>query len=274
MVIILGFLFGSVLGSFAKAIADRSLSQRSFGGRSYCSHCKKTLRWYDLFPILSYLILRGRCRYCHTLIGLDYPLTEVILGFIMALFLSQTTVQFTDSADPFKITLFIMGLIFNIFVIVVLYIVALTDIRKMLIPDRVILPSIGIGFIALLVIYLTKYLLFPVWLTVEPFVRSVAAGLGIGLFFATLIIITKGRGMGGGDVKLGAFIGLSLGFPNSLVALMLAFLTGAIVSIFLILFKRKRFGQTIPFGPFLVLGSYISLLWGRQIVDWYLRLSI
>lgn len=297
MIWILGFIIGTVLGSFAKVIADRSLVKQSFWGRSYCPHCKKQLRWYDLFPILSFLILRGRCRHCRKKISLHYPLTEIILGLIIAVLFSQVVPQFTDFTDSFKLTLNLMGLIFSIFAVVVLYIVALTDIKKMLIPDLVILPSIMIGLIALLVIYLAKigylyyilynnplgrYILSPnnpyftrhVLQTVEPFIWSIAAGLGIGLFFTLLIIITRGRGMGGGDVKLGAFIGLTLGFPNSVVALMLAFLTGAVVSIFLVLLKRKHFGQTIPFGPFLVLGSYIALFWGKEIVNWYLGLAI
>lgn len=87
-----------------------------------------------------------------------------------------------------------------------------------------------------------------------------------------LILVTGGKGMGGGDVKLGAFLGLMLGFPNALVALMLAFLSGAIISLVLIVLGRKHFGQVIPFGPFLVLGSLIALFWGNQIIDWYLHL--
>ncbi len=95
----------------------------------------------------------------------------------------------------------------------------------------------------------------------------------IGGFFWGLIIITRGKGMGGGDVKLGAFMGLMLGFPQSLIALILSFLTGAIFSMILIIFGKKHFGQTIPFGPFLVIGSLVALFWGNQIIDWYLHLG-
>ena len=98
-------------------------------------------------------------------------------------------------------------------------------------------------------------------------------GLLIGGFFWALIIITKGKGMGGGDVKLGAFMGLMLGFPQSLLAIVLSFISGAIFSIFLIIFGKKHFGQAIPFGPFLVFGSLVSLFWGNLIIDWYLHLG-
>lgn len=88
-----------------------------------------------------------------------------------------------------------------------------------------------------------------------------------------LIFVTRGKGMGGGDVKLGALMGLVLGFPQSILAVILAFLSGAIISLILIFGGKKHFGQTIPFGPFLVLGSLITLFWGMQIIDWYLHLS-
>lgn len=166
----------------------------------------------------------------------------------------------------------------------------------MFIPDRIILPSIiigaGLGLILVIikVVYLYYYLsqsavgklLLPPFseyfqrhalAIAQPFLAAVLIGLFIGAFFFSLIIITRGKGMGGGDVKLGAFIGLMLGFPQGLFALVLAFLTGAILSVFLIIGGKRHFGQTIPFGPFLVLGSLMMLFWGRDIVEWYLRLG-
>jgi leader peptidase (prepilin peptidase)/N-methyltransferase len=101
-----------------------------------------------------------------------------------------------------------------------------------------------------------------------------ATGVGVGLFFLILILVTKGRGMGGGDMKLGIFIGLVLGFPNAIAAIMLSFLLGSIFGIVLIVSRIKKFGQTIPFGPFLSLASIITLLWGEQIVNWYLNFSL
>ncbi|OGE27551.1 hypothetical protein A3B42_02510 [Candidatus Daviesbacteria bacterium RIFCSPLOWO2_01_FULL_38_10] len=110
-------------------------------------------------------------------------------------------------------------------------------------------------------------------ITAEPLVWAVVSGLLIAGFFYGLILITKGKGMGGGDVKLGAFMGLGLGFPASLLAVITAFLIGAIYSIILILLGKKRFGQNIAFGPFLVIGSLVALFWGKEILDWYLHLG-
>lgn len=174
-------------------------------------------------------------------------------------------------------------------------VIFLTDLKKMFIPDRIILPSIVAGIFLNLVITILKvgyfyYLLSQSTLgrlllpphneyfqrhavaLAQPFFLSLLMGLLIGGFFLGLIAVTKGKGMGGGDMKLGVFIGVMLGFPYSLFALVLSFLTGAVFSVALIIVGKKHFGQTIPFGPFLVLGSLIMLFWGSEIVNWYLKL--
>ncbi|MDO8619689.1 MAG: prepilin peptidase [Candidatus Daviesbacteria bacterium] len=281
-----GFFIGLVLGSFGQALADRSLGKKSFWGRSYCPNCKHKLAWYDLFPIFSFVLLKGRCRYCRKKISLEYPIIEIVLGALIAYLFVQTQFSFVTVLD----------LILKIFFIVILAVLFLTDLKKMLIPDRVIIPSIYIGLVGLVTVtiikigYLYYYLsqsaigrlLLPphseyfqrhAFTIAEPLLLGILMGLLIGGFFFSLIIITKGKGMGGGDVKLGAFIGIMLGFPLSLLALILSFITGAVFSVGLIIAGKKRFGQTIPFGPFLVLGSLIALFWGNQIIDWYLKLG-
>lgn len=280
---ILGFVIGTILGSLVKALSDRSLAKESFWGRSYCPKCRHKLRWYDLLPIVSYLILGGKCRYCKDKIAIEYLLVEVVMGILIGFLFILYSLFFWD-------------LLFKTFFITVLAILFLTDIKKMLIPDRIVLPAIVISLIYLVAItiykvgylyfYLSQHLigqkLLPPYsdyfqrhalYTLEPLLGSLAMGLIIAIIFITIIILTKGKGMGGGDVKLGAFIGLGLGFPYALVALMLSFLSGAVVSLGLIIMGKKHFGQSIPFGPFLVLGSLIALFWGPQIVNWYLQLG-
>lgn len=287
---LVGFFLGTILGSFVKALADRSLESKSFWGRSYCPKCRHKLAWYDLFPILSHVLLKGKCRYCHKKIPLEYLLTEIILGILIAYL-------FVQSFSNFQFSVFILEIVLKIFFVVVLAILFLTDLKKMLIPDRIILPAILIGITSLLAItiykigYLYYYLsqspigqkLLPpysdyfqrhVLISAQPFLLSLLIGALIGGFFLSLIIVTRGKGMGGGDVKLGAFIGIMLGFPNALLALILSFITGAIFSIGLVISGKKHFGQTIPFGPFLVSGSLIALFWGNQILDWYLHLGL
>ena len=300
-----GFLLGLVLGSFVLVLAERSLTKQSFWGRSYCPHCKKKLRWYDLFPILSFIILRGRCRYCGDKIAVEYLLAEVVMGLLVGLLFavqfqnfhpSTTSTVLSTSSLGIGFSIFIFELVLKTFFITILAVLFITDLKKMLIPDRIIVPAIKIGLASILVLTITKigylyyflsqstvgrYLLPPhsdyfqrhALLSAWPFLTGILMAILIGGFFMGLIIITKGKGMGGGDVKLGAFIGLMLGFPQSLLALVLSFILGALLSLVLIVTKKKHFGQSIPFGPFLVLGSLISLFWGNQIIDWYLRLG-
>lgn len=300
--IVIGFILGTVLGSFVKALADRSLTEKTFTGRSYCPRCQHTLAWYDLFPILSYIFLRGKCRYCRREIKIDYLLVELLMGLLIGFLFWQAFSNFRLPTNVFKsfsslftLAIFLSDLISKIFFIVVLIILFLTDFKKMFIPDRIILPSIVVGIFLNLVIAILEIgyfyyllsqsaigrLLLPPHseyfqrhaLTIaQPFSLSLLMGLLIGGFFFSLIAITKGKGMGGGDMKLGVFIGVMLGFPHSLFALTLSFLTGAVFSVALIIAGKKHFGQTIPFGPFLVLGSLIMLFWGREIMNWYLRL--
>lgn len=300
--IIFGFVVGVSLGSFVKVLADRSLSYKSFFGRSKCLGCKKSLPWYDLVPIFSYFILKGRCRNCHLKIGLEYVAVEAMVGILVAflVWLNLLNIQFFINNPAFlfsyQLTIFASEMVASIFFICVLIALALTDLKKMLIPDRIIFPALTFGFIfsGLVTVYkvgylyyhlsthpVGKYLLPPysdyfqnhAIQIVQPFLISVISALLIGGFFYVLIIITRGKGMGGGDVKLGAFMGIMLGFPNAFIALVLAFFSGALVSVFLITTGKKRFGNIIPFGPFLVLGSLIALFWGDKIFDWYIHLS-
>ena len=284
MIAILGFLVGTVIGSFISASSERIIKGQSVRGRSYCLQCKKTLKWYDLFPVFSFLFLRGKCRYCKKQIPLESLYVEVILGIATALL-------FTFSLPAETIT----SLIFKLFILTVLSIIFLVDLKVGLIPDRVVLPASVLTLIFLLVFSTAKswffyqellnsplgaYLLPPqsdylinhilrIW---QPAALSLVSAAVASLFFAFLIIITRGKGMGWGDVKYVLFLGLALGFPGTPVAIFLAFILGAVFSLGLIFLRRKHFGQTIPFGPFLSLGAFIYLLLGPQILNWYLNL--
>ncbi|MEK7617145.1 MAG: prepilin peptidase [Patescibacteria group bacterium] len=295
---ILGFILGTVLGSLVKALADRSLTNKTFRGRSYCPQCKHKLQWYDLLPIISYLLLRGRCRYCGDRISVEYFLVEVVMGLLIGYLFFQgfDKIMQWPYLVNFQFTISLLDLLFKTFFISVLVVLFLTDIKRMFIPDRIILPSIVIATIFLLLTTLYKIgylyyflsqsrigqLLLPphsdyfrnhAIRTAEPLIYSIVAAILIGGFFWLLIIITKGKGMGGGDVKLGALMGLVLGSPLSLVALMISFLLGALISVVLLTLGKKHFGESIPFGPFLVSGSLVTLFWGNNIFEWYLHFS-
>ncbi|MBI2596530.1 prepilin peptidase [Candidatus Daviesbacteria bacterium] len=294
---VVGFILGTVLGSLVKALADRSLSGKSFWGRSVCTKCQTTLKWYDLLPLFSFLLLKGKCRYCNKKFSINYFWVEVLMGVLIGLLFFISFPNKAVLSDTYKSIIYFFDLIFKTLVITTLFIITLTDLKKTLIPDRIILPSILIGLVALfsITIYKVVYLYYVLsqsvigklllppkndyffrhaLITAEPLTGGIIMAVILGLFFFSLIVITRGRGMGGGDFKLGIFMGLVLGFPNSLVALLLAFLSGALVGITLLLAGRKKLGQTIPFGPFLALGSVVVIFWGDKILNWYLSLKI
>lgn len=291
----LGFLLGSVIGSFVKAASERIIKQESINGRSYCVQCKKKLYWYDLVPVISYVILRGRCRFCHKKIDLFDFVTELVVGVLV------TVVFLTSQREISLLMMFnllsllsVLSLGFKVFVVTVLSLVFLVDLKTGLIHNRITYPATMIAGSYLIlssvirsaIFYLsflqsplasylkppfTSYVFDHLQLIWEPVLWAVVSAFLTSLVFICLIVVTKGRGMGWGDVKYVFFLGLVLGFPNIAVAIFLAFLLGALISVLLVGFKLRRFGQTIPFGPFLSLGAFIALVWGNNIIDWYLK---
>lgn len=295
----LGFFVGLVLGSFVEAAAKRVLKKESLKGRSYCPSCKHKLGWYDLFPVLSFILLRGKCRYCRKPIPSESLWVELVFGLVTAVLFFTLPPLENWPLQQFVLrdSLFYLTIVFKLFVVCVLGIVFLTDLRTGLIPDAVTYPASSAAFIYLIIssgldslfFYqnllnnpLGKYLMSPysgyftdslqrIWASAG---WSVVGALGVSSFFALLIVLTRGKGMGWGDVKYAVFLGLALGFPSVLAAVFLAFLSGAVFSLGLIVLRKKRFGQTVPFGPFLSLGAFLTLLWGNQIIDWYLSFSL
>lgn len=258
--LIISFIFGAVIGSFINVVALRFLKNETITGRSYCPACHHQLSSLDLVPLFSFFLLQGKCLYCQAKISWRYPLVELATGLIFALvFLTWFPVTLT--------LLSLVTLVFQFFVAAVLIIVFLTDLSEGLILDKIIFPSIAVAFlyqILILVLYPTHFPLTIVLL-------NLATGVGIGLFFLILILITGGRGMGGGDFKLSIFIGLALGWPLAVLAIFLAFLTGSLGSVMLLLTGKKGLKSSVPFGPFLALGAIITIVAGNQILELYLK---
>lgn len=232
------FSFGLCIGSFLNCVVYRLNHNLSpLKGRSICPKCKHQLAWRDNIPLLSFILLRGKCRYCRSPISWQYPIVELIAG-VLALLIFQF------SNFP------IFQLIFNLLITYCLLAIFVSDLLYETIPDQVIIFGLLLS------------LIFG-WF-------NLLAGLGAAGFFLLLVLATRGRGMGLGDVKLVGLMGLILGWPKILIALFLAFLTGALVGVILILLGKKRFGQHISFGPFLAAATLISLFWGGLIWQWYL----
>jgi len=243
------FLFGLVVGSFLNCIIYRLQTGEGFlTGRSFCPYCKHELSWQDLIPIFSFLILRGKCRYCSQKISLQYPLVELATGLLFVSF-------------------FIFHFSFFIFIIACfLIIIFVYDLKYYIIPDKVIYPAIAIALIFNFQFLISKQFLI--------FNHSILNALGAALFFSLIVLVSRGKWMGVGDIKLAALMGLFLGFPDILVALFLAFFIGGIIGIGLIISGKRTLKSEVPFGPFLVLGTFIALFWGSQITNWYLNLFI
>lgn len=230
------FILGLFVGSFLCLTADRIIRDETFlKGRSYCEYCKHTLSFWDLFPVASFLFMGGKCRYCQKKLSWRYPFSEVTTGVVFVL----TYMAIGISSFP--------QLLFYLFVVSALLVILLSDVQYGIIPDKIVYP---------LFLFI---LLFRVLTGEHMYATFFLSSLGSGVFFLLLFLLTKGKGMGFGDVKFSFVIGFLLGFPATVYALYIAFLTGAFVSLILILWRRKQIKSTIPFGPFLVVGTMIVL---------------
>ncbi len=231
------FVFGLAVGSFLNSVIFRLEKQESvIKRRSYCPYCKQTLAWFELIPLMSFILQKGKCRKCHKKISWQYPLVELMTGALFAF----------------------IG--FNVFWLFIAFLIVIFvyDLKHYIIPNEVIYPAIIIAFL---------YRLFED-------LNYLIAAIVVSAFFLAIIFISKGKWMGRGDVKLVIFMGLILGWPNIIVALFLAFLIGALVSIILISFKKKTLKSQIPFGPFLSGATVIAMFWGNALIGWYLNLFI
>ena len=243
------FILGSAIGSFLNVVSDRVTKGEGILGRSYCDHCKIPLATFDLLPIISFAGLGARCRYCKRKISWQYPIVETgtVVLFSLAFFVLTSSGQLT-----------IINLGYWLFLISVLVIVAVVDFKYSLIPTTFV-------FLASLVALFYAYFLY----TPDVFLEHILAAFATSLFFLLIVVLSRGRGMGQGDIVLAFLIGMVLGYRGTAVALFLSFLTGAVVALILIALRKKKFGQTVPFAPFLVFGFLVSLFWWQQIINWY-----
>lgn len=238
------FLLGLCVGSFLNCVVWRLNHDCSpLRGRSFCPKCKHKLGWKDNIPLLSFVLLRGKCRYCRSPISWQYPIVELGTGIL-------TVVSFQLSVVRGESPLFTVYCLLITFTLIAIFV---SDLLYTTIPDKIVFPSLLISFIYLV-------LQSPNILISNILISLITAG-----FFYFLVLITRGRGMGMGDVKLVALMGLVLGWPKIVVALFLAFLTGAFIGVILVIMGEKRLNSHIPFGPFLTAATLISLFWGGLI---------
>ena len=248
---VLIFILGLIVGSFSNVCIYRIPRNESIiYPASHCPKCHSNISPKDNIPLLSYILLKGRCRNCKSKISIQYPIVELLTGLIYSI------IYLTYGLS-------IQSLIY-IILSSALIIIAFIDLNEQIIPDVISLPGIVIGFI----------LSFFV-----PYISFINSALGVVVGGGIILIIGlagsvifKKEAMGGGDVKLAAMIGAFLGWRYIVISLFLGFFLGALAGIILIMSKIKSREDTVPFGPFIVLGSLITLLWGDKIISWYIGL--
>ncbi len=259
MVYAIVFSFGLIVGSFLNALIYRlSVGQSVVAGRSYCPECKHVLAPKDLVPVVSFMVLKARCRYCREPISWQYPLVEFMTALVFVIIYLQAHSQqhfqgLLYGMDAFRVVLYWIYAAFLIIIFVY-------DLKHYLILDVVIIPA---GIVALIGGLILGNSIFSMLLA-----GFVAAG-----FFAAQFFISRGRWIGGGDIRLGFLMGLMLGWPQTIVALMLAYILGSIIGIGLIIFGKKQFGSQIPFGTFLTLATFVVLLYGAELIAWYWNMA-
>lgn len=260
MTLIIIFILGLIIGSFLNAIIYRLASGESFlWGRSHCRSCNKELQAYDLVPLFSFLYLGGKCRYCKDKISWQYPIIEFITAIIFVLL--ALSIQY----EVFSIQ-YLFQLIFVCFLIVI----AVFDLKHYLILDKVVFPAFILSVLANIFYDFSNHLSF---FSIQSYTaRGLFASLVIAGFFLIQYLISKGKWIGFGDVKLGLFLGSLAGWPQVILLMLLAYFSGAIVGLFLIALGKKNMGSKLPFGLFLSISAIIVILAGSPIMSWYLSL--
>lgn len=234
MTMVIFFVLGAIIGSFLNVVALRYNSGLSLGGRSSCASCSKTLCWWELVPILSFLFLRGKCSSCQTKISWQYPVVELWTGLIF------TTVPY------------IFLPVFCLYIVITIY-----DLRHKIIPDGLVYASIILSL--LIPLFIIHYSLLD-WF----------AGPILFAFFASIWLVSRGRAMGFGDAKLSLSVGLLLGAAVGFSAIILAFWLGALSGITLLSWSRLNpllrgvkkitMKSEIPFAPFIIVGAWLALI--------------
>lgn len=263
------FILGATIGSFLSVVIFR-LKHKMKGilfGRSIDVHTKKPLKPQHLIPILSFIFLRGKSPYNGKKISTHYIILEVVMGLLfLATYLNWNFLVSTASTANPEFLIYsinwatLESFVFNAVILSFLMAIFFYDLFYKEIPDRLSIPALGVALAAGLV-------------TGTPTLLDMAAGaLAIFLFFAVQFFLSKGKWIGGGDLRLGAMMGAILGLKMGILALTLSYVLGSVVSLALLASKKATRKTQIPFGPFLVTGTIAAMFFGTEILNWYLNL--
>jgi len=249
LILFIGFIFGAIIGSFLNVCIYRLPRQESIVSPcSHCPHCGAPIHFYDNIPLVSFILLRGRCRACKAPISLRYPLVELLMGLFSAALLLHYGISF-------------FYLIYFAF-FASLTVVSFIDLSHRLIPDVISLPGILVG---LAVSWFHPHMSFK-----DSLIGVLVGGGTLYLVASGYHLLTKREGMGGGDIKLLAMIGAFIGWRGVLFTILCSSFIGAVVGLALILASSEADSKyAVPFGPFLSLGAVIYTFWGKALINWY-----
>lgn len=246
------FLFGLCIGSFLNVCIYRLPESKSivFPG-STCPHCNEPIRYIDNIPVLSWVLLQGKCRKCRTAIPIRYPLVELLGG----LFAVGVYLKFGIGLEAFIYFIFI----------VCLMIVTFIDLDHRIIPDVISLPGIPLGFLA-------SFALPDIGM-LDSLLGILAGGGSLLIVAWTYQLLTGRAGMGGGDIKLLAMMGAFIGWKGVLFTIFASSALGTVAGIAVMIVTRKGMKLAVPFGPFLSIGALLYLFFGTEIIYWYIRMA-
>ncbi|MCR4308309.1 MAG: prepilin peptidase [Candidatus Berkelbacteria bacterium] len=251
--VVIAFLFGLAYGSFLNVVILRFDDLQSIAkDRSHCPNCKTQLSWWDLVPLFSFAYLQGKCRYCKKPISWQYPIVELLTAVLVAasyylLFTSQNLVMWQS----------IVGMISLIIVIGSMMTILVHDLTEMMVPDLMSNLLLGASIVFTLVVHH------------DPLGLLYSALVGF-LPIMLLVLPSRGKWMGEGDIKIAGALAILVNWPNAVAFLILTFLLGGIFGSVALATKRVKMKTAVPFGPFLIIASIIILFWGDSITSWYL----
>jgi leader peptidase (prepilin peptidase)/N-methyltransferase len=259
------FALGAAVGSFVNVVIFRSIEGESWvWGRSHCDVCQKPIRWFDNIPLVSFVLLRGKCRACRNPISISNPVVEFLTGTLFLWWYVGGEFFFHLTSQPFHYIQPLFWLVVGVLILIIF----VTDAMYFIIPDEAVALLGMLTFLYRLTLTLSGVM--------QPtdFLRTILGTLLCTGFFFSLWFFTKGRGLGLGDVKFSVPFALLLGWPNVFVGMFLSFVIGGMVGLLLLVTKKKNIKEAVPFGPFLVAGLLVTLVCGGQILSWYMHLVL
>ncbi|MBT3230442.1 prepilin peptidase [Candidatus Uhrbacteria bacterium] len=253
---ILVSLGGICIGSLLNTVVFRVQKNIPIKERSKCMKCLKPIHWVDKVPIVSFFNLKGRCRNCSDVISWQYPIIEMTTGILIGLLFVRALFGFGffgfEDHTEWLIVFARDAIIACLLLIIFIY-----DYKYSIILDRFSVPAIGVAIV------------FNVILGASS-MEMLLSGLLIGAFFAFQFLVSRGRWVGSGDIRMGLLIGVLFGAKLGIVALLLSYILGAFAGVFLIVFKKRKLESHVPFGTFMTLAMILTLFFGEMLVDWYL----